>query len=487
MWKLTLFGLAYIASIIMNEPQAEEAPPAEFADLFEQIETIRQREDIAAVGITIVDADRILWTGGLGTMAHGSADPVDGDTLIRIGSITKIFTALAVLQAMEDGALSLDDAISKWVPGDLYENAWEGTDPVRVAHLLEHTAGFRGLSGTEFDYTDPAPLAVEDALRLTPETHVAAWQPGFHSSYTNLGAGFSALVLERATGLSFEELLEKGIFEPLGMVRSGLRGDEKTLSELATGYDSDARTVLPYWYMVYPSFGAINTTPREMGYFIRMLINRGELDDRRVVSMDAIDRMESPHTTLGSRHGLDYGYGLGNFQWYNDGIMFHGHGGDADGYLSHFGYSHENDLGYFVVITAFKKPVLGEIRDLIEKRLIRDLPAPDYLPAVPVSTEVLTQYVGSYENATSRFNRPVVAGARANRSRSNRMEVMLEDGALFTRINDGKKSELIPMSETLFRRTYRPRPTSILMRQDDGSVIYQDSQYNFIKHPRGQN
>jgi CubicO group peptidase (beta-lactamase class C family) len=484
MWKLTLFAVACIASFTMSESFAQEAPPPEFADLVEQLESIRRREDIAAVGITIVDKGHILWSGGLGTVAHDSAETVDGDTLIRIGSITKTFTSLAVMQAVEDGALSLDDAISKWTPADLYENAWQETSPVRVAHLLEHTAGFRGLSRTEFDYTDPAPLAVEEALRLTPETHVVAWQPGLHSSYTNLGAGFAALVLERATGSSFAELLEKGIFEPLGMVRSGLRGDEKTLSELATGYDSDARTVLPYWYMVFPSFGAINTTPREMGYFVRMLINRGELDGRRLVSKDALDRMEVPHTTLGSRHGLDYGYGLGNFQWYNNGVMFHGHGGDADGYLSHFGYSRENDLGYFVVINAFKKPVLVEIRDLIEKRLIRGLPAPDYLPARQASSEVLARYVGSYENATSRFNRPVAEGARVSRRQSNRMEITLEDGILFTSINDGRKSELIPMSETLFRRTYRPRPTSILMVQEDGSVIYQDSQYNLVMYQR---
>jgi CubicO group peptidase (beta-lactamase class C family) len=479
-WKL---GFCLAALLAVVDLPAEEPPPAEFSALLDEIEKIRKREGIAAVGVTLVDEDRTLWSGGLGTISHQSAVRFESHTLIRIGSITKTFTSLAVLLAEEAGALSLDDPISNWVPPELYKNPWEATDPIRVAHLLEHTAGFRGLSRTEFDYTDAVSISLLEALSLTPETHETAWRPGFHSSYTNLGAGFAGLVLEQATGKSYESLIEEGIFTPLGMKRSGLRGDQQTLSELAIGYDSDGRTVLPYWHMVFPPFGAINTTSREMGEFVRMLINNGAADEIELVSADVVARMEAPHTTLGSRHGLDYGYGLGNYQWYNEGIMFHGHGGDADGYLSHFGYTRANNQGYFVVINAFKKSVLAEIQDLIEKRLIRDLPPPEYATAADIPVEVLSRYVGDYENATSRFNRPMGEEDRAGRRRSNSMTISLEDGKLYTRINDGMKFELIPLSENLFRRTYRPRATSVLIIQDDGSVIYQDSQYNFLMAP----
>ena len=117
------------------------------------------------------------------------------------------------------------------------------------------------------------------------------------------------------------------------MTSSGFFLDDQTAARLATGYAADATTPLPYWHMLMRPFGGINSTPRDMASFVRLLLNDGFADDRRLVHPQSISRMEVPLTSLAARNGLLYGYGLGNNQKFRKGVLFNGHGGDADGYL----------------------------------------------------------------------------------------------------------------------------------------------------------
>jgi CubicO group peptidase (beta-lactamase class C family) len=164
--------------------------------------------------------------------------------------------------------------------------------------LLEHTAGFLDLTKPEFDHSDPKPLTLREGLAVKPEARIGRWPPGMHSSYSNAGAGLAAYVLEDVTGERYEDFVERHLFKRLAMSTASYFLDYATEAKLATGFDSDGRTVIPYWHMIMRPFGGINATPRDMAALMQLLINKGQFQGKRILRTSSIERMEIPTTTL---------------------------------------------------------------------------------------------------------------------------------------------------------------------------------------------
>ena len=411
----------------------------------------------------------MLWVGGFGVADLETKRPVTADTIFRIGSITKMFTALGVMMLVGQEKLGLDRPVRVYAPQAPYANPWEDTYPVTVAQLLEHTAGFQDLTKEEFDYNRPEPLSLEEGLAVKPESRTVHWKPGLHAVYSNSGYGLAGYVLQKVAGTRYEDFIAERIFAPLGMKSSGFFLDAQTQPRLAIGYNRDAKTVIPYWNMILRPSGGINSTPRDMAAFVQMLLNLGQYRDKRLVRPESVARMEVPLTSLAARSGLLFGYGLGNNQKFYKGVLFNGHGGDGDGYLSQLGYSHDAGIGYFVVINALRPAALAAIRREIESWIIRDLevPAPPLPARVP--QEVLEKYVGRYQLAAWRF--PWTTPEQVKRMA---MRITLENGVLYTRIGSRKKQELVPVTEHFFRRRGEPTATSALVEDVDGTLYFEE-------------
>src|SRR5688500_15226030 len=118
---------------------ADPRPPKTLEELEERIEQIRKDSGTPAIGIALVNKDGPYWLTGWGKADVRSGRAANEDTLFRIGSISKMFAALSVLKLVEEGKLSLDDKLRDRAPEVAFENPWEDTHPVRIAHLLEHT------------------------------------------------------------------------------------------------------------------------------------------------------------------------------------------------------------------------------------------------------------------------------------------------------------------------------------------------------------
>ena len=444
--------------------------PKNLTALIDAIEGIRKQENIAAVGLVIIENGDSVWLGGLGTLAHDSSTAVTADTVFRIGSITKTFTALAVLKLVERNQLALNDPISKWVPKSLYQNRWRPDHAIKLAYLLEHTAGFRDISKAEFDYNAPDPHPVVKTLRQFKDSHRTVWPPGLHSSYSNLGAAYAGYIIEQASDMQYETFLEQNIFQPLAMHQTGFFLTDNT--PLAAGYNRDGKTPIPYWHMVYRPFGGINSTVTDMAQFLNMLIRHGEYKGKAIFSKQAIARMEHPQSTLAVRSGLRYGYGLGNYQWLHKGILFHGHGGDADGYLSRYAYTRSNNSGYFVVITAFNHAAINRIESQLEDYLTRNTSPPRPPKPYELNAETLKRISGAYRKVSSRFGKlhtePV-------------MRIEVDNNKLYTQFKRRKRIQLIPVNNQHFRRKNEPFATIAIIQTEDGNIYYQDDSDNLIK------
>lgn len=442
--------------------------------LLARLEALRVQHGVAGVGLVLVADGKVAWAGGLGLADRASGRPVDADTLWRIGSVTKSFTALATLVAARERGFDLDTPVRTLVPDAPFENPWEATDPVRVAHLLEHTAGFLDLSKREFDSSDPAPLSLVDAFAVDPGSRIVRWKPGRYSSYSNTGAGLAALVIERTTGQRYEDVVASRILRPLGMTDAGFAPATARSPRRATGYDRDGETPMPYWHTLYRAFGGLDATVRDMGAWVLWLI-----DPTRTPLVPAGDvlRMERPATTLAARAGLVHGYGLGLYRYVHDGIVFTGHGGDADGYLSRLGYHRASRQGYFLVINAFRGEALREMQDAVEDALVADLPRPAPPATARVPAADLAALTGCYVSVTRRF-----PGAATPDDPPLRIAAV--DGALVTIGATGRVRPLVAVGRRTFRRDDEPVATSAFV-DDDGAWMLQGEMGNLRRIDAG--
>jgi CubicO group peptidase (beta-lactamase class C family) len=439
--------------------------------LLAAIERQRTAHRVAGVGLTLVSGEKALWTGGFGVNDWAKGEPVGADTLFRIGSITKAFTAATVLALEQEGRLRVDDPVRRYVPNPPYRNEWEHTAPVTIAQLLEHTAGFQDLTKEEFDHSDPKPLTLEQAFEIRPDAHLTRWKPGLHAVYSNFGYGVAGLVIERAAGRRYEDQVRARLLEPLGMASTGFFLDDAARARLATGYDTDGRTPVRYWHMIFRPFGGLNSTPRDMAALLQRLLNHGRFGGRQVLPAEAVERIEAPRTSLAARSGLTFGYGLGVNQSYRRGVLFYGHGGDGDGYLAHFAYNRESGLGYFVVINAFNHDALRAMRSEIERAIVRTLPPRDPVAAARVPESMLKRYVGEYDRAAWRF-----PWTTPEQARDARLRVLMLDGVLHTQTADGTRAALIPVTEHHFRREDEPAATCAFVADDDGELYFEEDE-----------
>ena len=454
------------------------APAATLPEIDAEIARIRSQHGVAGVAAVVVDRDAIVLQHYSGVQNWDTAVPVTAATWFRAGSVTKVFTGLALLAAQRQGHIDIDAPVAAQLPPrppgeDLpFQNPWEAEHPLYVADLMEHTAGWFDMSRAEFGSQDPAPLTLERALAVRPQSRRSHWPPGMHSVYSNSGPGMAAWLVERRSGESFDQLMQKTVFGPLGMDAS-LRLEPSMEDTLATGYDTDGVSVIPYWHILYRPSGGLNLRPLAMARFLQMMLNGGRLDGRQVFSAAQLHRLQTPTRSLAARAGMKFGYGLGIYTSIHRGHVLYGHGGDGDGYLAHFAYSLESGRGYFVVINAFSHPPLRALKTLLADALIQNLAPLEAPPVAPLALPLLEKYSGTYHLAATRFP--------AANWRERSMRITLQQGALLVHHQGGQDHRIVPLGSQLFRRPGEPVATRAFIQLENGSIVYQEPDDNWLK------
>ena len=237
-----------------------------------------------------------------------------------------------MLGAVEDGLFDLETPVRELAPEVGFTNRWEGTHPVTVAMLMEHTAGFDDFHFLERAVDDPD-ITLSDGLAYHPHSRVSRWKPGTYTSYSNSSPSIAAYVVEKITGQDFEDYVRERVFDLLGMESSTFRYPHDA-ALMAKGYEADGVSEANYYHTIFRPSGGLNTSSREMARYLRMMINRGTLDGVRLLAPETIVRMETPTTTLAARAGFTDGRGLGNSTSIVNGHLFHGHNGGGPGFVS---------------------------------------------------------------------------------------------------------------------------------------------------------
>lgn len=251
----------------------------------------------------VAEGDRIIASRGFGLANVESNVPNTVETNFRLASVTKQFTAMAVLILRDRGSLSLDDPISDFFP--------EGPAPWRsitVRHLLTHTSGLVDYEDV-MPETTSVPVLDKDVLRLVKMIDTTYFAPGSHYQYSNTGYALLALIVERTSGLTFAAFLRKEIFDPTGMTQSvAFENGISTVERRAYGYSPDSGSASGFFRTDQSMTssvlgdGGIYSSVTELLAWHRILLSE------RLVPRATLDEAFTPHTTSDDGK-VKYGYG----------------------------------------------------------------------------------------------------------------------------------------------------------------------------------
>jgi CubicO group peptidase (beta-lactamase class C family) len=252
---------------------------------------IDKRKGPGAV-VVVVNRDGLLFAKGYGFADIEARKAFTADaTLVRPGSISKLFTGIAVMQLVDGGRLDLDRDVNGYL--DFAVPTPDGGVPVTLRRLLTHRAGFeehlKGLISR-----DRAPellgrfLAKSPPLRLFPNGDIEA--------YSNYGVALAGYIVERVSGEPFASYVQQHVLDPLGMNRSTFRQPlpDNLAPLMAKGYRTSEKWPLGFFEAVATPAGGLSATGTDMGRFIRALMNGGALDDARIIPKGRLDEMMAP-------------------------------------------------------------------------------------------------------------------------------------------------------------------------------------------------
>jgi CubicO group peptidase (beta-lactamase class C family) len=322
------------------------AAPDSIEDLQRQIAAVLERDHIPGAAIALVGRDGPIWIGGVGERDLSTHAPVDGDTVFRVGSLSKSVIALGVMRLVDQGKLDVDRPLREILP-DVIDNPWEATAPVTLAQCLEHTAGLDDVRFNEIFTTDER-LSVRDTLALNPRSRHIRWQPGTRHSYSNVGYTLAARAIEVASGEPFDQYIHREILEPMGITDADFARTAILAPRLATGYTQDDRPA-PFQVFAHRPSGALLSSARDLGKLVHFWIVRGE-GYPPIVSAAGLARIERSGT-LPYPH-LANDYGLANYGDVRHPVFGRGHDGGMPGFHASFRYFPSLGVGYVMLINS---------------------------------------------------------------------------------------------------------------------------------------
>ncbi|MFY9986449.1 MAG: serine hydrolase domain-containing protein [Chthoniobacterales bacterium] len=337
------------------------------------------RRNIAGGVVTVVKDGQVLLCKGFGYSDFARRQTVVPDrTLFRPGSITKLFTAIAVMQLVEDGKIDLDRDINDYLDFKIPATFLQ---PITMRNLLTHSAGFdlrlRNLFVSRREELRP--------LRdyLIAEMPDRIYSPGAVPAYSNYGLALAGYILERVSGVPYKEYIRYQIFRPLQMEHSTFDQPlpEDLLPDLSNGYKTATDAPGGFEYVQAVPAGALSTTGIDMGHFMAALLNEGALEGAQIINPDSLQKMEDRVLVLDPKLNA---MGLVFIERRPAGPRIIGHGGDTVYFHSDLILIPDEKVGFFVSLNSAGNDKTLNPEEIVQAFLDR------YYPAPATTTESIT-------------------------------------------------------------------------------------------------
>lgn len=369
---------AVAPDLAFRDPDRRKKLEAAFPKIDEIAKEELARQGLPSIALGVIIDGELAYSDGVGFADLETKRKPDADTVYRIGSMTKSFTAFALLSLRDEGALSLDDTLAKWIPGAsglVYPT--HDSPPITLRDLLTHTSGLPRLGPIHADDTKNAPT--EEALEKSLAGLALANPPGTVFSYSNLGFGLLGVVASRAAHAPYREVVTKRVLAPLGMTSSFWDRADVPRDRLATAYapgpDGKDRAVDHWLLGAQEGAGGLYSTIRDMSKYVAYQLSaypprdaadagplkRSSLREAHFRALRAGRDDESLKVTLADApakgeslvraSSVRYGYGWVAEQTCDfDELVWHN--GGVDGYRSEMAFLPEQGVGVVVLTNS---------------------------------------------------------------------------------------------------------------------------------------
>lgn len=382
----TAIALACSSSIALAQVPPKKAPARtatvdQFAGLKDFVDgvvagQIASRE-VAGATVTVVANGRVLFTQGYGFANVAKQIPVDGErTLFRPGSVSKLFTWVALMQQIEQGRVDIDADVNRYI--DFKIPDFNGA-PIRVRDLMSHSPGMSDISGFILDSADKN-TPYQDWIKAHVPQRL--WAPGTEIAYSNFGAALGGYIVERVSGEQFPDYVEKHLFAPLGMTSTTFREPlpPALASRMADGHKLVNGQLVPSHYEFLASImpaGSASATAPDMARFMLALLSGGALNGKRILRVESVALLEKDLlVNVPGLPGMAHGFLVEREA--NPRLI--GHAGNTADFHSDLVIAPERGIGFFISFTGGVASGLArtELRNALIGRLFPHGPAPRY-------------------------------------------------------------------------------------------------------------
>lgn len=377
---LCVFHLSLCAALLSQDtPDSLAYQVSEI--LREEVPKWFQEQNIPGAAVAVVDDTRILWKAVYGHTRREGGRPIDTETLFSIQSMSKSFTALGVLMAVQDGLLDLDTPITEYLP-EFRVNSIHEEFPERkitLRHLLAHRAGFTHEAPLGGNFDDRPHTFYEHVLSIRDSW--LRYPVGYRYSYSNLGIDLAGFILQEKAGKPFWEVIREKVFTPLGMEQSTCDVEEireqKNRAVGHTSFPPAQGDTIPVFIPMIPA-GGVYTNIRDMAKYLRFHINKGVVDGRQVLKRGLVEEM---HSVAFPEKYQRAGYGLCLDRNVISRTYYLQHGGGGYGFITFMVMYPELKLGVVTLTNSHASRITGSrimdtINRLIEARLGKTEPFP---------------------------------------------------------------------------------------------------------------
>ncbi|MGB5925869.1 MAG: serine hydrolase [Dehalococcoidia bacterium] len=356
--------------------------------LVEQLEQQRQTHHIPGMAIAVIKDDEVVLTHGFGIASVEKETPVTPETIFAIGSSTKAFTSTLVGMLVDEGKMDWDDPVTKYLPYFQMDIASaDESNEITLRDVLSHRTGFTRMGLLFASGQIPREEVLLDATKAEP--YVPFREEFYYSNVMYMSAGIAA---GKADGTDWDTLVTERIFEPLDMdsTTTSVTQAEKD-SRLASGYlwneDLQAYEYKPMRNVdnIGPS-GAINSNVIDMAQWLRLQLDRGEYEGRRLISEENLS--ETWTTQIDITENVGYGMGWMIREWEGQPVVEHG--GNVDGFSAQVAMLPESDLGFVLLTNASVSPLPPQAINMVWDTLLSE-EATD-----TGTTEDYEPYIGNY-------------------------------------------------------------------------------------------
>ena len=370
--------------------------------------------------VLITEKGKIIYENCFGYANHSFTVPNDKQTKFKIGSVSKQFTAAAILILEQEGLLNTSDTLSKFLPNS------NNAEKITIHQLLTHTSGITDIYNVpDFNKLSCPKKKISDLSKLVLEAELD-FEPGSQYQYSNGGYALLAQIIETVSGMTYQEYLTENIFKPLKMNATGHNKGNDIILNLAVGYDPSGYSDVKITDFLDPELlkgsGSLYSTVKDLQIWINSIKNKSLLSG-------------SSYEKLLTNYDHNYGFGISVYKSFDKKVF--GHDGRVNGYIADYLHYEEPDISVIIlgnlqtgIADFFRRDIAAIVFNKEYESRAKTIPPGEN--AYPDDEKILGTYAfgPSFKVYIEKIEGSIQA--RANEGGYSEL-VLLEDGRFFSR------------------------------------------------------